>query len=131
MTLRDFKERFMRLESHIVQEKGDFALFALFLREEEPGRWDLIAAAPWVVIDRQKATEYFIDKIKSVLGTQSLMDLSRIVLVDPDHADVADLNREIAVEHGAVEVKDTVFSGLAVKHALIITSKRRAAPVAG
>jgi hypothetical protein len=66
-----------------------------------------------VVSDRQKATEYF------------------IVLVDPEHADVADLNRAIAVEHGAVEIKDTSFSGLPVKHALIITSKRRAAPVVG
>jgi hypothetical protein len=130
MTLTDLKERFTRLESHIAKERGDFALFALFLREEVPDRWDLIAAAPWVVGNRQKATEYFISKIKSVLGSQDLMHLSRIVLVDPDHADVADLNREIAVEHGAVEVKDTTFSGLAVKHALIITSKRPAAPVA-
>ncbi len=81
--------------------------------------------------DRQKATDYLIAKIKSVLGNQDLINLSRIVLVDPDNADVANLNRAIRVEHGAVEVKDSSFFGLPVKQALIITSKRPAAPVPG
>jgi hypothetical protein len=131
MILADLKERFARLESEIAQEKGDFALFALFLREEVPDRWDLIAAAPWAFNDQQKATNYFINKIKSVLGAQELLNLSRIVLVDPDHADVVNLNRAIRVEHGAVEFKDSSFSGVPVKQGLIITSKRPAAPVEG
>jgi len=130
MMLSDLRERFARLESEIAQEKGEFALFALFLREEVPDRWDLVAAAPWAV-DREQATGYFISKIKSLLGAQELMNLSRIVLVDPDHADVVKLNRAIRVEHGAVEFKDSSFSGVPVKQGLIITSKRPAVPVAG
>lgn len=130
MTVTELTDRFGRLESRISTEKGGFSLFALFQREDVPDRWDLIVAAPWVMSDRDGALDYFIEKIKSVLGAQELINLSRIVFADPDDASVADLNRAIRVEHGGVEVRDSTFFGLPVKHALIITSKEPAA-VAG
>jgi hypothetical protein len=39
--------------------------------------------------------------------------------------------RAIKVEPGSVEVKDSSFFGLAVRHAFIITSKRPQSPVPG
>ena len=38
MTTPELVERFAQLETEIAQEKGDFALFALFMREEVPDR---------------------------------------------------------------------------------------------
>jgi len=124
MTVAELTERFARLESEVAQEKGDFTLFALFMREDVPDRWDLIASAPWVGEDKQAAVSYLVGQIKSRLGEQDLTHLSRIVLVDPEDAAVQSLNRAIHVEHGNVEVRDSNFFGLAVRHAQIITSKR-------
>lgn len=129
MNTTELTENFRRLESNIASLRGGFALFALFLREDVPDRWDLIVSAPWAATDQKSALEYLVNKIKSDLGPEGLTHLSRIVFVDPDDPAVANLNRAIPVEHGAVEVRDSNFFGLPVKHALFITSNRPAAPV--
>lgn len=116
-------ERFGRLESQIAQEKGDFALFALFMREGAPNRWDLIVSAPWAA-DEQQTVRYFVEQIKMRLGEQELVGLSRIVVVDPEKDAVKDLNHSIQVEHGNVEVRDSDIFGLTIKRAHFITSKR-------
>jgi hypothetical protein len=129
MTVTELTENFRRLELQIAAARGDFALFALFLREDVPDRWDLMVSAPWATADRKSALDYLVNKIKSDLGPQELTHLSRIVFIDPDDAAVANLNRALQVEHGAVEVRDSNFFGLPIKHAYIITSKRPTAPV--
>jgi hypothetical protein len=129
MTGHELSERFRDLESRIAEEKGGFTLFALFMREDAPDRWDLIVSAPWVT-DRREAVDYFVNEIKSHLGAQDLTSLARIVVVDPEEAAVQALNRAIQIEHGGVEVRDSNFFGLPVKYAFIITSKRPSAPAA-
>ena len=128
MTIAEIVSKFASLESQVAQERGNFTLFALFMREDVPDRWDLIISAPWVINDKEDTIRYFVDRIKATLGDQGLTNLSRIVLVDPDDIAVQNLNRAIHVEHGSVEVRDSNFFGLPIKHAYIITSKRPPAP---
>jgi hypothetical protein len=128
MNWRELSDKFRNLESNIAKEKGSFVLFALFMREDVPDRWDLIVSAPWLGKDRKDVVDYFINQIKLQLGDQSLTNLSRIVVVDPQDAPVKALNRAIHIEHGGVEVRDSDFFGLPVKHAFIITSKQPSAP---
>ena len=130
MTTSEITDKFAELESHVAQEKGAFTLFALFMREDAPDRWDLIVSAPWTGGDKQSAVNYLIGQIKSRLGEQGLPSLARIVVIDPQDAAVQALNREIQIEHGSVEVRDRNFFGLPVKHAYIITSKRPPTPAA-
>ena len=47
-------QRFGSLEAEIAQKKGDFSLFALFLREDAPDRWDLLVSAPWASSNKQE-----------------------------------------------------------------------------
>src|SRR3989442_1882773 len=128
MTVPELTEKFAELESRIAEEKGPFALFALFMREDAPDRWDLIVSAPWAGEDKRSVVDYFVGQIKSRLGEQGLTSLSRIVVIDPQDAAVQALNRAIQIEHGRVEVRDSTFFGLTVKHAYIITSQRPQAP---
>lgn len=128
MTVTNLIEKFARLEAEIAQERGDFTFFALFMREDVPDRWDLIISAPWVAEDKQGAVHYLVAQIKSRLGKEDLICLSRIVPVDPEDVAVQNLNRAIQVEHGNVEVNDSNFFGLAIKRAHIITSKLPPAP---
>ena len=130
MTEQSLSQRFHALESHIAAEKGAFAFFALFLREDAPDRWDLIVAAPWIGSDEQAAVDYFVDQIKARLGAQNLISLSRIIVADPHHLAVQALNREIQVEHGEIEIRDRTLFGQPVKRAIIITSKLAPAPAA-
>ena len=131
MTTPELVERFARLETEIAQERGDFALFALFMREEVPDRWDLMVSAAWAGGDNAAAVNYLVAQITSKLGDGDLVSLSRIVVIDPEDAAVRMLNRNVHVEHGNVEVRDSIFSGLAIKQAHIITSNRPPAQAAG
>ena len=115
--------KFAKLESDVAAARGDFTLFALFLREDVPDRWDLIISAPWASADQKGALDYLVNTIKSDLGPADLTQLSRIVFIDPTDASVRALNQAIHVEHGSVEVRDGNFFGLPIKHAFIITSK--------
>lgn len=124
MTAPELTESFRQLESGVAADKGEFVLFALFMREDVPDRWDLIVSAPWIGDDKQGAVEYLVSEIRSRISAQALTDLSRIVVVDPEDAAVQALNRAIHVEHNPVEVNDSNFFGLQVKHAYIITSQR-------
>ena len=108
MNGHELSGRFRDLESRIAEEKGGFALFALFMREDAPDRWDLIVSAPWIGSDKRRAVDYFVEQIKARLGAQDLTWLARIVVVDPL----------------------STFLGMPVKHAFIITSRRPPAPAA-
>ena len=130
MIVQELPLKFAKLELDISASRGDFALFALFLREDVPDRWDLIVSAPWVSNEKAELS-YLVDKIKSVLGPNALTQLSRIVFADPTDLEVQSLNKAIRVEHGSVEVIDSNFFGLPVKHAFIITSKRPKVSVPG
>src|SRR5437667_2835265 len=106
MTVPELTEKFAELESRIAEEKGPFALFALFMREDAPDRWDLFVSAPWTG-DKQGTVNYFVAQIKSTLGEPGLTSLSRIMVVDPQDAGVQAINRAIQVEHGTIEVRDS------------------------
>ena len=131
MTTIELPTKFAKLESDVSAARGDFVLFALFLREDLPDRWDLMISAPWASEDKKGALDYLITRIKADLGPDDLTQLSRIVFIDPKDISVQNLNRAIRVEHGAVEVRDSSFFGLPIKHAFIITSKRPSPAVAG
>jgi hypothetical protein len=130
MMVSDLQEKFGEFESQVAADKGGFTLFALFLREEVPDRWDLIVSAPWTGDDKREAVNYFVSEIKSKLGDAGLTSLSRIVVVDPQDAAVQAINRAIQIEHGNVEVRDSNFFGLPIKTAYFITSMRPPSPAA-
>ncbi|HEU4371472.1 MAG TPA: hypothetical protein VFV05_24890 [Methylomirabilota bacterium] len=100
------------LEMQVAAERGGFTLFALFMREEVPDRWDLIVSAPWIGGDSRGAVDYFVSVIKSRLGDDHLIRLSRIVVADPDAPGIQALNAEVEVEHGAVEIREYEFFGV-------------------
>ena len=115
-------DRFIELEKSIAAQKGRFALFALFAREDLPDRWDLVFSATWPASPND-AIEYLVGEIKKHMGANALTYLSRVVYVAPTDPPVQAINRAFHVEHGWAEVKDSNFFGLPIKHAFIITSR--------
>jgi hypothetical protein len=134
--MRELLERFIQLERTLAEEKGEFGLFALFLREDAgagsgtsgysgySAKWDLIVAAPWIAGDRKEALSHITRRIQEAFTPVELSQLSRIVLVDLANPEVDAINRAVRIQHGQAEMRDSNFFGLQIKHAYIITSQR-------
>lgn len=122
--MKELLDRFVNLEKILSDEKGDFSLFALFLREDAVDKWDLIVAAPWIEADRKEALPYITTHIQRAFNSDELSRLSRVVLVDQDNPAVLALNQAMRIQHGQNKVRDSNFFGLQIKHAYIITSQR-------
>ena len=113
------------LETQLAKQKGEFSLFALFLREEAQDKWDLVASASWFWSDEKKTLNYLAEKLRSHLTRDELLTLSRIVLIDETDPGLEAIHGALAVEHGTAEVMNCNFFGLEIRHAYIITSKRK------
>ena len=122
--MRELLGKFVELEQRLSQERGEFSLFALFLREDASDKWDLIAAAQWIEADRKEALAYITTQIQQLFKAEELVRLSRVVLVDQSNPAVVALNQAVGCQHGQNEVRDSNFFGLQIKHAYIITSQR-------
>jgi len=123
--MKEILEKLRQQEEIIAREKGPFDLFALFLREGSPDKWDLVVAADWIEKTHQGAFEYIANMAQRTLSQEELLKLSRIVTIDKRNPGLDALHRAITIEHSEVEIKDSNFFGLQIKHAYIITSIKR------
>ena len=122
-------DKFVEIEREIASEKGDFVLFALLEREERPGRWDVVAAAPWLGEDKRPALDYIIRKIDRNLSREERETLSRVVLLDPSDAFVVTVNRDFRVADGAPkEVARMTLADVYVTEGYILKSDASVAP---
>lgn len=127
--MKPVAEKLRNLERQLAEEKGLFSLFALFLREDAPNKWDVVVSAPWVDKDKGEALAYLAKSLQSSLSPDELLSLSRIVLVEQDNPGLDAILRAVQVEHSIVDVRDCNFFGLDIKYAYIITSQRLGEPV--
>ena len=121
--MREIVQKLAKVEKEVALEKGTFNLFALVLREDAPGLWDLLVAARWVQENKELALKYIAAKIKKVLTSQEIMNLSRIVVIEQDNPALKALQKTIHVEESVVELQDSMLFGLPIKHAYIIASR--------
>ncbi len=118
--MRDQAEKLRKVEKDISESKGPFELFALFLREDSPNKWDLLISADWARANKKAALDAIIEKIRKVLTEQELLMLSRIIILDKDDAALKAIHQTMRVEYGLGEISDSNFFGLTIKHAYII-----------
>jgi hypothetical protein len=122
--MKKIVETLKDLEKEIAAEKGGFALFALFEREDMQGKWDLVISASWFGENKKEIIRFIVNKIKSRLTTKDMAEFSRVVLLDPVDAFVVNVNSVIQAEHTDAEFADCIFNGIPIKHAYVFTSKR-------
>lgn len=65
--MNQMEQKLLATEIALSGEHGDFRLFALLSREDVPGKWDLVASAPWGDVDGTAALKLLIDK-KTIIG---------------------------------------------------------------
>lgn len=123
--MKEIVEKLKQQEEIMAKEKGPFDLFALFLREDAPGKWDLVVAAEWIEKDKETAFKYIAGIVQKTLSKEQLLKLSRIAIIDESNPALEAFHRAMHVEHGVAEIQDSNFFGLQIKHVYLITSRRR------
>lgn len=122
--MKEQAKKLQNVEIDLSKEHGDFELFALFLREEAPNKWDLVVSSDWARSDKKATIKRIVEIIQSTLDPQELNMLSRIIILEKDNTALNALHSAMHVEHGLAEISNSNFFGLAIKHAYVITSKR-------
>ena len=123
--MKEQAEKLLAIEIAASKVKGPFELFALFLREDAPDKWDLVISSEWARKNKKDAINYLIGKVREKFSDDELVQLSRIIVLNKDDAALKALHRTMQVEHSISEIRDSNFMGLAIKHAYLITSKRQ------
>lgn len=122
--MREQAEKLLKVEKSLSESKGQFELFALFLREDSPNKWDLLISADWARDDKKASINIIIQEIRKVLTDQDMLMLSRIIILDKDDEALKAIHQARRVEHGLAEITEGNFFGVAIKHAYLITSQR-------
>ena len=115
--------KLLRAMNAIAEKKGDFTLFALVMRTDSHGAWDLVAAAPWLQRGKLKATSQLVQLLSKSMGKESLTQLARISTLDRDHPVVKFMLLNFPNEKGIVHVASTDLFPLQIEEAIIFRSR--------
>ena len=122
--MNDLVDRLAQLEREIAAERGAFRLFALFLRENAPDRWDLVVSAPWTSADHAATLHFLSRRLQAHLAPEELIRLSRIVLIDPSDPRLEVVYHAVQDERGVVELRERTFFDLPIRRAFVVASGR-------
>jgi hypothetical protein len=117
-------DKLRKVMNEVSAEKGDFALFGLFLSEESSDKWDLVVSAPWLEKGKLKALGEFVEILSSTIGKEEFLSLSRIITLNHDDPSLKAILRFVRVENGHVVLQDNNLFGLEIKQAHILRAKR-------
>jgi len=123
--MNELIQKMVKIEKYFVRQKGDFQLFALFLRDGSPGKWDVLVSAGWIDADKQQALKIITEQLTTKLNKDELMSLSRVVVINKDNETIPAINQLISVKHQVTEIYDKNFFGLDIKQAFLISSSRK------
>ena len=117
-------DRLRKAMRDISAQKGNFTFFALLMRSEAPGTWDLVVAAPWLKKGRLKALREFTALLAQSIGEQSLLQFARIVTIDElDPRLKAIVSKFDSIDDGDVSIQSTDLFGLDIREAIIMREK--------
>ena len=113
----------------IAIKKGEFTVFALLMRADALGSWDLVVSAPWLPTGKLRATRQFVRVLAQSIGEESLQQFSRAVVLDGNDPRVKFILENFPVEDGVIRVQNFDLFGLQIEKAIIFRAmKRKARP---
>ncbi len=121
-------EKFREAEEKVARQRGSFTLFALFEREEAPGKWDLVAAAPWLDTSRNDIKE-LIDTLNAYFSVKDWKIIATVVPMKESSDFVQAITRKFHFEHQLEEIGSTYVNGVYITHAFLITANPSPRPV--
>ncbi len=127
--MRQLAEKISRVRDEIEQEKEQpLLLCVLLLREGSADRWDLVLSASWFDVNRKDSLDYVVHKLKKTLSKSELVQIAKIVLLDPLDPLVLAITRAMRVESGVSEIVNCIFNGVHIDHAYVLSARRPLIP---
>lgn len=113
----------------LARDRGPLTLFALFRRDGAPyDKWDLVVSAPYLEERMRESIGEVTDRLLPLLDEREVVSLSRVVMLDPDDGNLADVLRSIQVDDGPMVVRDVTLFGLPMEQGFIFRAKRPPQP---
>jgi hypothetical protein len=110
----------------IEAQRGPFVLAGLFMREDAPGRWDLVVSAPWLQRGKLVALDDFVKRLSDALGQEEVLSLSRVVTLNRKDPALKRILQELGSITQPVEKVGHNLFGLPVEHAYVLRAHGRA-----
>ena len=123
--MNELIQKMVTIEEYLAHQKGDFKLFALFLRDGSPGRWDVLVSAPWIDADKQQALKIITEQLTTRLNKDELISLSRVVIIKQDNEGLSAVYQFLPAENEIAEIYDKNFFGLDIKQAFLISPSKK------
>ncbi len=108
----------------IAANRGNFTLFALLMRADGPGTWDLVVSAPWLESGKLRATSEFVRLLAQSIGEESLQQFSRVLALNSADAPLKFILENIPVEDGEIRIENTDLLGMQIEEAIILRSMK-------
>jgi hypothetical protein len=110
-----------QLRERLIRDCGEMALLALFERDDNQGRWDLIVAGGGLSDARLDDFRVVADAMKDTLTLEERREIPRIVILPDDYEPVVKLVRRVQPVNGAgpVELENINFYQFLIRTALI------------
>lgn len=111
----------LQLRERLLRERGELALLALFERDDNRGRWDLIIAGGGLRDDRLEDFRYVANVMNETLSSSERLEVPRIVILPADYEPVVKLVRRVQPLNGnaPVELENINFYQFLIRTALI------------
>lgn len=110
-----------QLRDRLIRDRGEMALLALFERDDNQGRWDLIVSGGGLRDTRLEDFRVVADAMKDTLTVEERREIPRIVILPDDYEPVVKLIRRVHPVNGAgpVELENINFYQFLIRTALI------------
>ena len=116
-------DRLRQAMRDIAKKKGDFTFFALFMRTDAPGTWDLVVAAPWLEKGKLKALSEFTQLLTQSIGENTLRQLARVVTISELDPRLKDIVSKFSVDDGDISIQSSDLFGLDIEEAIILRAR--------
>lgn len=126
--MNSFIDKILEVEKKVSNEIGEFNLFGLFEREDLKDRYDVVLSLDLKKMNKNDLFTIIHSEFRKILSNEQLVKFSRFVYLKPDDPFVLTLNMAMGVEHGSVEIKNSNFNNIPIKHAFLFSSKRKQIP---
>lgn len=118
-------QKLLGLERSLAQERGEFFLFALIVREKRHTGFDLVVSAPWLKSGDREDLEFLVKKINHLMAPDELKMLSAVHILKPNAQFVRSVTSSVGVKRsgtGALFV-NCAFNGINIKGMLVAAAR--------
>jgi len=131
--MRILLEKLRLIVHKLEEENGPILVFALFLREHPLEKWDVVVSATWLKSNDISSLKLIFSKFQESLSENELIQISRIVILEPNDDAVTYLQNEFSITNGHFEeVSAGVFSerfGFTIKRAYLLRCQKLEDPL--